>query len=172
MENIILVDTQDNELGAIEKLQAHKKPLLHRAFSVFLYNDKKQILIQQRALNKYHSGGLWANSCCSHPRYGISFSESVINRVKFELGIDIVKFKEIFSFTYLTKFEDGLFEYEFDHVLVSKYNGDINFNQDEIKDAKWIDLSDLKKDLLLNPTHYASWFLICAPKVIDYLNNI
>ena len=173
MENIIKVDIDDNQIGEIEKLEAHKTPILHRAFSVFLYDGNK-ILLQQRAFNKYHSGGLWANSCCSHPRANQEFMQSVYDRLNFELGIE-EKFnlKEIFSFNYLSKYSENLFEYELDHVLVAEYssNKNIPFNNDEIENVKWVDICWLKKDLVLNPTNYATWFLICAPKVIAYLQG-
>lgn len=174
MEQIIKVDLNDRQLGVIEKLEAHKKPILHRAFSVFLYDGDK-ILLQQRAFNKYHSGGLWANSCCSHPRANLSFEKSVSNRVEFELGIKSnLTYKEIFNFTYLTKYADNLFEYEFDHVLVAQYssNNAINFNKEEINAIKWVTIADLKQDLVNNPTEYSSWFVICAPKVIEYMETI
>lgn len=173
MENIIKVDIDDNQIGEVEKLEAHLTPILHRAFSVFLYNGNK-ILLQRRAFGKYHSGGLWANTCCSHPRPNLTFMQSVANRLEFELGIkDACNLKEIFSFTYLSKYNDNLYEYEYDHVLVGEYdiNKTVNFNKEEICDLKWVDISDLKKDLVANPTKYATWFLICAPKVIKYLQN-
>ena len=173
MEKIIKVDIDDNQIGEIEKLEAHKTPILHRAFSVFLYDGNK-ILLQQRAFNKYHSGGLWANSCCSHPRANQEFMQSVYNRLYFELGIqERVKLEEIFTFTYLSKYSDNLFEYELDHVLVGEYSSckNISFNKEEIEKLKWVDIDWLKKDLVLNSTNYATWFLICAPKVIEYLQN-
>lgn len=170
MEKIILVDINDNAIGDIEKLEAHKTPKLHRAFSVFIYNNGK-LLLQKRNVNKYHSGGLWANSLCSHPRYGKTFDTSVKERAKFELGINDLKFKELFTFTYLTKFNNNLFEYELDHVLLSDYCGNIDFNKDEIEEVKWMDLDELSKDLTFNPEKYASWFIICAPRVIAYLKN-
>lgn len=174
MEKIIKVDIDDNKIGEVEKLEAHLTPILHRAFSVFLYDGNK-ILLQQRAFNKYHSGGLWANSCCSHPRANLSFLESVNNRIKFELGInEILNLTEIFSFTYFSKYSDNLYEYEYDHVLVGKYpsNLQINFNTEEIANIKWIEINKLKKELIENPAQFATWFLICAPKVIQYLENM
>ena len=172
MEKIIKVDINDNYVGEIEKLNAHTQPILHRAFSVFLYNGDK-ILIQRRAKNKYHSGGLWANSCCSHPRANKTFLQSVKERLKEELNIfEDIDLSEIFCFTYLTKFNDNLYEYEFDHVLVGEYkNSNINFNPEEIMDYEWITLSDLKYQLVNTPQKFASWFIICAPKVINYLQN-
>lgn len=171
MENIIKVDINDNELGEIEKLEAHKTPILHRAFSVFLVDGDK-MLIQKRAEGKYHSGGLWANSCCSHPRPNLSFWGSVYNRIELELGIkEKMPLKEVFGFTYLSKYAEDLYEYEYDHVLVGNYskNSKINFNTEEISEVKWVKIADLKKDMVKNPTKYSTWFIICAPKVFDFL---
>ena len=172
MEKIIKVDISDNYIDEIEKLDAHTQPILHRAFSVFLYNGDK-ILIQRRAKNKYHSGGLWANACCSHPRANKTFLQSVKERLFEELNIsEDINLTEIFSFTYLTKFNDNLYEYEFDHVLVGEYkNKNIIFNPEEIMEYEWISLSDLKYQLVNTPQKFASWFIICAPKVINYLQN-
>ncbi len=174
MEKIIKVDLNDNKIGEIEKLDAHKTPVLHRAFSVFLYDGDK-LLLQKRAKNKYHSGGLWANSCCSHPRADKTFLQSVFSRLDFELGIKTeLDLKELFTFTYLTQFSSNLYEYELDHVLVAQYNSSckIDFNTSEIAEMKWVTIEDLKKDLENNPLSYASWFLICAPKVIEHLKTI
>jgi len=169
-EKILLVNLKDEVVGTISKMDAHTKPMLHSAFSVFIYNDGK-LLLQKRNINKYHSGGLWANSLCSHPRANMTFDESVKNRAKFELGIDNLQYKELFKFTYLTKFNENLYEYEYDHVLLSNYDGKIDFNPDEIEAVEWVKVEDLAGDLVKNPTKYASWFLICAPKVIEYLQN-
>ena len=174
MEKIIKVDINDNQIGTIEKLEAHKTPILHSAFSVFLICGE-HMLIQKRALGKYHSGGLWANACCSHPRPNKTFIESIYDRLNLEIGVkEKLTLKEIFSFTYLSKYEDNLYEYEYDHVLVGEYQKDkpINFNTDEIEEVKWIKIKDLKKDMVQNPTTYATWFVICAPKVIEYLEAI
>ena len=172
MENIILVDTNDKPLGEIEKLEAHKTPRLHRAFSVFLYNDKGEILIQKRAQGKYHSGGKWANSCCSHPRAGKTFEQSVSERLLFELGVKNVEWEEIFSFTYLTEYAKDLYEYEFDHVLVAQYNGEVFANKEEIENVAWVKVEDIEKMLVKNPTMFASWFVICAPIVFAHLRKI
>ena len=173
MEQIIKVDINDNEIGTIEKLTAHKTPVLHRAFSIFLVDGNK-MLIQKRALNKYHSGGLWANSCCSHPRPNKTILQSCKDRLDVELGIkEDIELKEIFCFTYLSKYAEDLYEYEFDHVFVGKYSqkNKINFNKEEICELKWVKIDDLKKDLVKNPQKYSKWFLICAPKVINCLEN-
>ncbi len=172
MENIIKVDLNDNSLGVIEKLEAHKTPILHRAFSVFLVNGDK-MLIQKRAYGKYHSGGKWANACCSHPRPNMEFLDSIYNRIELELGIkDKIALNEVFSFTYLSKYAEDLYEYEFDHVLVGEYSTEkpINFNTEEIAEVKWVKITELKKDMVKNPQEYATWFMICAPKVFEFLN--
>ena len=173
MENIIKVDIFDNEIGTIEKLEAHKTPVLHRAFSVFLF-DGEYILLQKRAEGKYHSGGLWANSCCSHPRPNKTFLESVYDRIYLELGIkEKMNLTEVFNFTYLSKYKEDLFEYEYDHVLIGEYdkNLSINYNQEEIETVEWVKISELEKDIVLNPNKYATWFIICAPKVISFLKD-
>ncbi len=171
MKNLIAVDIFDNPIGKISKTEAHKKPILHRAFSVFLYNNDK-ILIQQRALDKYHSGGLWANTCCSHPRSN-DIKKDASLRLKEEIGADLSaeNLQEIFSFTYMTKFADNLYEYEFDHVLVGEYSGDFVINKEEVNDLIWVDIKTLSEELQHSPQKFASWFLICAPKVIAYLNK-
>lgn len=169
MDKIIKVDLNDQEIGVVEKLEAHRVPILHRAFSVFLFDGNK-MLIQKRAYNKYHSGGLWANACCSHPRAGMGFMESVYARVEFELGIiEKLNLQEVFSFTYLSKYSENLFEYEYDHVLVGKYEStkQINYNTDEIAEVKWIEIADLKKQMLNTPQNFATWFIICANKAIE-----
>lgn len=173
MEKIIKVDINNKQIGFIEKLEAHQKPILHRAFSVFLYKDNK-ILLQKRADGKYHSGGLWANSCCSHPRANVDFLTSVYDRLKFELGIkQKIPLTLVFEFTYFSKYADYLYEYEYDHVLVGEYKTEkVDFNTDEISQVKWVDINFLKTDLVNNPQNYATWFLVCAPKVIEYLENL
>ena len=173
MEEIIKVDINDNQIGTIEKLPAHKTPVLHRAFSVFLHDGDK-ILLQKRALNKYHSGGLWANSCCSHPRANMGFLESVYNRLEFELGIkDKIKLEELFSFTYLSKYADNLYEYEYDHVFLGKLKEqDINFNKEEMSEVKWWSISELQEKLVTNPNMFSTWFIICAPKVINKIKEL
>ena len=172
MEDVILVDLQDRQIGTMDKLEAHLEPHLHRAFSVFLVDGCK-MLIQKRAMDKYHSGGLWANACCSHPRANKDFWDSVKDRLQFELGIeDNLELKELFTFTYMSKYNENLYEYEYDHVLlgsIKEYN--FKFNTDEIADMKWVDIDWLADDMVKNPTNYATWFLICAPKVIEYLKN-
>ena len=165
-EQLIWVDLFDREIGHGEKLDTHVKEQLHRAFSVFLIHEGK-MLIQRRALSKYHSGGLWANSCCSHPRYGESFETSVQNRLEVELGIPRGSCapEELFSFVYYTRF-DGLSEYEFDHVLLADYDGPITPNPEEIMDLRWVPFDQLKQEMEEHPQRFSSWFMIACPKVL------
>ena len=167
---VVLVDIFDNEIGVEAKENAHKKPMLHRAFSIFIYNDNYDILIQKRAAHKYHSPLLWANTCCSHSRKGENIKESAIERLKDEVGID-ADIEELYSFIYISKYREDLYEYELDHVFTGKYNGDFTLNEEEACEAKWISLEDLSNDLVNNPSSYATWFINCAPKVIEFLKN-
>ena len=169
-DKVTLVDINDNEIGIANKEEAHKTPLLHRAFSVFLYNENNELLIQKRASSKYHSPNLWANTCCSHPQKGEDIKESALERLKDEVGIE-TNIEELFSFIYLNKFHEELYEYECDHVFIGKYNGEFKLNEEEVSEAKWISLQKLKKELKNNPLIYASWFIIAAPKVISFLEN-
>lgn len=170
-QKLIWVDLMDHEIGYGEKLETHRKNILHRAFSVFLYSDGK-ILIQQREQSKYHSGGLWANSCCSHPRQGEDILTAAGRRMEEELGIQqgTCELKEIDSFVYFQQY-DGLSEYEFDHVILGEYNGDVSPNPEEIQDLRWISYEDLEKELLKQPQKFAAWFRIAAPKVLKCLKE-
>lgn len=168
MENYVLeVDLFDNPIGKIEKQRAHNSPCLHRAFSVFLVHDGK-MLIQKRAKNKYHSGGLWANTCCSHPKTN-NVVEEAKTRLYEEVGIEQNTLNELFCFTYFHKFSDTLFEYEYDHVLIGDFCGEYKINPDEVEQMKWVDFETLKNDLIKKPQIFAPWFLIAAPRVIDIL---
>lgn len=164
MDELILVNAEDEEIGYGEKAYVHEKGLLHRAFSVFIVNDGK-MLIQKRNRNKYHSGGLWTNACCSHPRKGESLKEAVHRRLEEELGIDC-DVEELFDFMYRTVFAENLYEYEFDHVFLADYSGSIELNREETSEIKWIDLQELKEDIVRRPEKYTSWFLIAVNKVI------
>jgi len=167
-DKIVLVDINDNIIGKKNKLDAHTKPLLHRAFSIFLYHDDK-ILIQKRAEGKYHSGGKWANSCCSHQRFNEEFMESASRRLFEELKVKC-DLEEISSFVYFTKFSEEMYEYEYDHVLIGEYSGDFVLDKEEASEAKWISIKELSNNLQLYPEIYSSWFKIAAPMVIKYLN--
>jgi isopentenyl-diphosphate delta-isomerase len=163
-EYVILVDNQDNDIGVMEKLQAHQEGLLHRAFSVFIFNDKEELLLQQRALSKYHSAGLWTNTCCSHPRPNETVKDAAHRRLFEEMGLSCdLKIKT--NFVYKTSFENGLTEHEFDYVLIGNTNQNPIINKEEVESYKWLSVSDIKKDIVSNPNHYTSWFKIALDKV-------
>ena len=163
-DKLILVNYLDEEIGSAYKLEAHKKALLHRAFSIFIFNGDK-LLIQKRADNKYHSGGLWANTCCSHPRVNETIKEATTRRLEFECGIK-TELKEVGSFIYHTAYDNGLSEYEYDHVFVGEYAGELRINKDEIAQIKEVDLEWLLEDIVNNPFNYASWFKTALEIVI------
>lgn len=162
MEKVILVNEQDEQTGTIEKMEAHRKALLHRAFSVFIFNEKGEMLLQQRALGKYHSPGLWTNACCSHPRPGELVEEAAGRRLKEEMGID-VKIEKIFDFIYKTEFDNGLTEFEFDHVYTGTYSGNLQPDKQEVKDYCFRSVADIEEDLKNRPEKYTSWFKIALP---------
>ena len=169
-EMIILVDENDKEIGSEEKIKVHKEGKLHRAFSIFIFNSEGKMLLQKRAKSKYHSGGLWTNTCCSHPRAGESLNDAVHRRLKEEMGFDC-ELKEIFSFIYKVKFDNNLSEYEYDHVFIGKFDGSPKPNPDEADSYKWISLDELEKDIKQKPDDYTFWFKIAFDKLADYLKE-
>ena len=168
-DNLILVNIFDEQVGTMGKEAAHREGRLHRAFSVFLYHGNR-MLIQRRALHKYHSGGLWANSCCSHPRDGEELTEAVRRRLVQELGVSC-ECRELFSFVYRHQFHEALYEYEYDHVFIGEYDGSFELNPEEAMDAAWIGLDELAQDLTYHPEWYCVWFQTAAPKVIRHIKN-
>ena len=164
MEEVILVNETDEETGTMEKMEAHRKGVLHRAFSIFIFNNKNEMLLQQRAANKYHSASLWTNACCSHPKPGEETEIAAARRLKEELRFE-TSLHEIFDFTYKTAFEDGLTEHEFDHVFIGNYNGEINFNRAEVQDICFRSIEDIESAMQLNPNKFTAWFLIAFPMV-------
>jgi len=162
-EKVILVDKNDNQLGLMEKIEAHEKAILHRAFSVFILNENNELLLQKRGINKYHSPGLWTNTCCSHPRNGEDVLDAGIRRLKEEMGF-VTKLSSLLSFIYKAEFDNGLTEHEFDHVLIGKYSSNPIINELEVCDWKWIDLDVLSQDILDNPEIYTVWFKIIFEK--------
>ena len=166
-ERVILVDENDRQIGTEEKMQAHREGKLHRAFSIFIFNDEEKMLLQRRALSKYHSGGLWTNACCSHPRENESVEKAAHRRLKEEMGFD-TEMDEVFSFTYFAELDKGLKEHEFDHVIFGNYFGKIEPNPEEVDSFKWISLEELEADVKANPKNYTAWFVISLDKVLDF----
>ncbi|MFN8116384.1 MAG: isopentenyl-diphosphate Delta-isomerase [Bacteroidia bacterium] len=163
-EYVILVDEQDNDIGVMEKMKAHQDGLLHRAFSVFIFNDKEELLLQQRAFSKYHSGGLWTNTCCSHPRPNETIKDAANRRLFEEMGMSCdLQIKT--NFIYKTPFDNGLTEHELDYVLVGTANQNPQINKDEVESFKWLSISEIKKDIVVNPHQYTSWFKIALEKL-------
>lgn len=169
-EQVILVDQNDNQIGLMNKMEAHERALLHRAFSVFVFNNKGELLIQQRAHSKYHSGGEWANTCCSHQRNGESTLEAGHRRLQEEMGFD-VPLEEVFSFTYKKEFGNGLTEHEFDHVLFGEYDDEPVMNPDEVADWKYISIQELNAEIEKHPEQYTIWLQIALKEVEKHLKN-
>lgn len=168
-EKIVLVNLDDQIIGSETKIKVHEEGLLHRAFSIFIINDTK-MLLQRRNINKYHSGGLWSNSCCSHQREKEMLDDAIHRRMVEELGFDC-DLNEKFSFVYRTVFENGLTEYELDHVFVGEYHGKVTINTEEASEIRWFEFDELKKMMQSNPELFSSWFIIAAPKIMHILEE-
>jgi isopentenyl-diphosphate delta-isomerase len=170
-EYVVLVDEQDNPLGQMEKMETHMKGMLHRAFSVFIFNKNNELILQQRAFSKYHSPGLWTNTCCSHPRNGEITVMAAHRRLVEEMGFDC-DFNEAFSFLYKSDVGDGLIEHEFDHVFIGKSEKKPFINEQEVNDWKYMKMEDIRTDMDQNPDRYTVWFKIAFDEVENYLNKI
>jgi len=169
-EYVILVDTADSELGTMEKMEAHEKAVLHRAFSVFIFNDRGELMLQQRAAHKYHSPLLWTNTCCSHQRQGESNIQAGKRRLQEEMGFE-VDLEEKFHFMYKAEFDNGLTEHELDHVMVGYYNEKPIINPEEVASWRWIDMEVLQKDMKDNPQDYTVWFKIIFDRFVEFLTK-
>jgi isopentenyl-diphosphate Delta-isomerase len=170
MAEVIVVNEKDEVLGKEEKMKAHIDGLLHRAFSVFIFNSKGEMLLQQRAIEKYHSGGLWTNACCSHPAPNESTEAAALRRLQEEMGFTTTITKQ-FDFVYKTSFDNGLTEHEFDHVFTGSYEGVINFNPDEVMDYCYSKMDRIASSLQTNPEQYTAWFQLAFPKVEAWWAN-
>lgn len=170
-ELVILVNENDEPIGTMPKLEAHEKAVLHRAFSIFVFNDNNELMLQQRASNKYHSPNLWTNTCCSHQRLGESNIEAGMRRLREEMGF-VTDLKNTISFIYKAPFDNGLTEHEFDHVLVGIYNKAPKINTKEVLNWKWMSLENVKHDLQLHPELYTEWFKIIFDKFYQHLNIV
>ena len=169
MPDVILVDQADRPVGRMEKQETHRKGLLHRAFSVFLLDGSK-LLIQRRALDKYHCGGLWSNTCCSHPAPGEPVLSAAERRLEEELGIKNARLRELDTFLYRAAFPNGLAEHELDHVLLGEYSGPVQPDPMEIAQVRWIDLEELQRDLQAFPQWYTPWFPPALTLVLRHLS--
>ncbi|MEJ1223918.1 isopentenyl-diphosphate Delta-isomerase [Sediminicola sp. 1XM1-17] len=167
-ENVILVNESDEQIGTMPKMEAHEKALLHRAFSVFVMNDKGETMLQQRAAHKYHSPLLWTNTCCSHQRVGETNVSAGKRRLQEEMGFS-TELTELFSFIYKAPFDNGLTEHEFDHVMIGNYEEDPSINPDEVADWKWMKPEDVKADISKNPDAYTAWFKIIFERFYNHL---
>lgn len=167
-EKVILVDENDNPIGLMPKMEAHEKGVLHRAFSVFIMNQKGQVMLQQRALHKYHSPGLWTNTCCSHQRENETNIEAGKRRLQEEMGF-VTELTEIQSFIYKAPFDNGLTEHEFDHILLGFYEENPSINSEEVASWKWEFPAEVKADMFKNPQKYTEWFKIIFDKFYNHL---
>ncbi|RKS90503.1 isopentenyl-diphosphate delta-isomerase [Flavobacterium limicola] len=169
-ENVILVNEKDEQIGLMPKLEAHEKAVLHRAFSVFVLNSKNEIMLQQRAHQKYHSPLLWTNTCCSHQREGETNVQAGSRRLFEEMGFK-TELKELFHFIYKAPFDNGLTEHELDHVMIGYYNEEPVINPEEVEDWKWMKIEDVKIDMELHPAFYTVWFKIIFDEFYHFLEE-
>jgi len=167
VEQVILVDVDDCEIGVMEKMEAHKQAVLHRAFSVFLFNRQGKMLLQQRALTKYHSAGLWTNTCCSHPRPGEILENAVSRRLMEEMGIS-AKVSKAFDFIYQAELPDHLNEHEFDHVFIGNFDDEVRPNHLEVANFVYQSIEEIEANLQSHPEKYTVWFKIAFPKVVEW----
>jgi len=167
-KQVILVDENDVPRGTMEKMEAHKKEELHRAFSIFVFNSKYELLVQRRAVDKYHSGGLWTNTCCSHPQPEENLQESVHKRLHEEMGFSCI-LENVFHFIYKAKLDNGLTEHELDHVFIGYYNENPKINIHEVAEWKYMSINEIQQNMKINPKHYTPWFKIIFAKVLEYI---
>lgn len=167
MERVILVDEQDNQIGTMEKMEAHRLGKLHRCFSVFVFNSKGEFLLVRRAPGKYHSGGLWTNTCCSHPRPGEDTAAAAHRRLMEEVGFD-TELEKAFTFTYEAKLDKGMTEHEFDHVFVGTFDGTPVLNLKEADEMRYVNAEELAADMKQNPGAYTPWFRLSLQRVLDW----
>lgn len=167
-ELVVLVNENDEVVGSCEKLKAHQTGVLHRAFSIFIFNNNNELMLQQRALDKYHSAGLWTNTCCSHQRPNETTLEAAHRRLKEEMGFDCDLYEK-FNFVYQAHLENNLIEHELDHVLFGNYNANPTINPSEAANWKWVSISELKQSIDQSPEHYTAWLKIIVPQLEKHL---
>jgi isopentenyl-diphosphate Delta-isomerase len=156
-DEVILVDENDLEIGTAPKLRAHRDGALHRAFSVFLFNSRGEVLLQRRADDKYHSGGLWSNTCCSHPRPGEDTDLAARRRLDEEMGL-AVPLVGVFSFTYHSALADGLYEHEYDHVYVGRTDSEPRPDPREVAGWRWASVEEVTREMESSPERFTVWF--------------
>ena len=164
MEQVVLVDQADNEVGTMEKMEAHRKGLLHRAFSICIFNADNEMMLQRRAAEKYHSGNLWTNTCCSHPRPEETVLEAAKRRLVEEMGFQC-DMREVHAFVYRAELDQGLIEHELDHVLFGEYEGKPEINPEEVSEWKYMSLDAIEEGIKKNPQEYTEWFKLLFPEV-------
>ncbi|MCA6482342.1 MAG: isopentenyl-diphosphate Delta-isomerase [Chitinophagaceae bacterium] len=169
MEQLILVNELDEMVGTMEKMEAHQKALLHRAFSIFIFNSEGEMLLQQRAVEKYHCGGLWTNTCCSHPRPEEDTAAAALRRLQEEMGF-ATSLKKVFDFVYKAPFANGLTEYEFDHVFFGRYDGNVEPNPREVAAVRYLKVETIQSMMEEEPNLFTPWFHIAFPKMMDWLS--
>jgi isopentenyl-diphosphate delta-isomerase len=169
-ENVILVDIYDNEIGVMEKMEAHQKGVLHRAFSVFIFNSKGEILLQKRNSEKYHSGGLWSNTCCSHPRVGEGLERATSRRLMEEMGMSTTLLP-IFSFQYKSNLDHAMIEHELDHVFIGYSNEIPKPNKEEVEDYRYMSPELIELEFKKHPDEYTTWLKICFKELMNYINK-
>jgi isopentenyl-diphosphate Delta-isomerase len=169
-QEVILVNERDEQIGTMPKMKAHREGLLHRAFSVFIFNRKGEMLLQQRAAHKYHSGGLWTNACCSHPSPGEETLQAATRRLQEEMGFS-TPMQKAFDFVYKSSYENGLTEFEFDHVFIGQYNETILPDKEEVSDYCFKPMEEIQSSLMSHPGKYTSWFGIAFPMLKKWLDN-
>lgn len=167
-KQVILVDENDVPRGIMEKMEAHKKGKLHRAFSVFVFNSKGEMLLQKRAINKYHSGGLWTNTCCSHPQPEEDLLEAAQKRLHEEMGFSC-SLDKVFHFIYKAKLDNELTEHELDHVFIGQFDGEPKINALEVTEWKYMSVKEVEESIELYPEHYAAWFKIAFTRVLEHV---
>lgn len=168
--HIILVNEHDEALATMEKLEAHRKGLLHRAFSVFIINTKGEMLLHQRASHKYHSGGLWTNACCSHPIPGEDVEAAAHRRLQEEMGFDC-PLQKLFTFTYHATFDNGLIEHEYDHVFLGAFDGDVIPNTEEVEEYGFFSPQEIARQIRETPERFTYWFKMAYPTVLEHLKK-
>jgi isopentenyl-diphosphate delta-isomerase len=166
IDHVVLVDSLDREMGTMEKMEAHERGLLHRAFSIFIFNRDNELLIHQRAFGKYHSEGLWTNTCCSHPFPGESTLDAAHRRLQEEMGMTAT-LEKAFDFTYQAVLDKGLIEHELDHVYIGFSDNAPNINTEEVHDYRWVNLSDLNEEINAHPERFTAWFRIIMDEHFD-----